>query len=82
MASRYEDEEYLEQDEDEREAASRRTTLIALGVMAALVIAGLFLVQRLREASAVQDCLMTRATDCNDMVQPPIPAGGAPSTTR
>ena len=82
MASRYEDEEYLEQDEDEREAAGRRTTLIALGVMAALVIAGLFLVQRLREVSALQDCLMTRATNCNDMVQPPIPAAGGPSTTR
>jgi hypothetical protein len=82
MPSRHEDEEYLEQDEDEREAAGRRTTLVALAVMAVLVVAGLFIVQRLREASALQDCLMTRATNCNDLVSPPIPAGGAPSTTR
>jgi len=35
MASRYEDEEYLEQDEEEREGPpGRRTTLIALAVMA------------------------------------------------
>jgi hypothetical protein len=82
MASRYEDEEYLEQDEDERAAAGRRTTLVALAVMAVLVVAGLFIVERLREASALQDCLMTRAPNCNDLVSPPIPAGGAPSTTR
>jgi len=82
MASRYEDEEYLEQDEDEREAAGRRGKLIALAVMAGLVVAGLFLVHRLREASMIEDCLMRHATNCNDLVQPPIPAGGAPSTTR
>ena len=50
--------------------------------MAGLVVAGLFLVHRLREVSIVEDCLMTHATNCNDLVQPPIPAGGAPSTTR
>jgi hypothetical protein len=80
--SRYEREEYLEQDEEEREAAGRRKSVIALAVMALLVIAGIVLVNRLREVSEVQDCLMTRATNCNDMVQPPIPAGGAPSTMR
>jgi len=82
MTGRYEEEEYLEQDEPEREAARRRPALIALAVIAVLVIAGLFLVERLREVSAVQDCLMTRAGNCNDLVQPPIPAGDAPSTTR
>ena len=80
--SRYERDEYLEQDEDEREAAGRRKSVIALAIMAVLVIAGIVLVNRLREVSEVQDCLMTRATNCNDMVRPPIPAGGAPSTTR
>jgi len=80
--SRYEQEEYLEQDEEEREAAGRRKSVIALAIMAVLVIAGIVLVDRLRHVSEVQDCLMTRATNCNDMVQPPIPAGGGPSTTR
>jgi hypothetical protein len=80
--SRYEQEEYLEQDEEERESAGRRKSVIALAIMAVLVVAGIVLVDRLREVSEVQDCLMTRATNCSDLVQPPIPAGGAPSTTR
>lgn len=79
---RYEREEYLEQDEEERETAGRRKSVIALAIMAALVVAGIVLVDRLREVSEVQDCLMTRATNCNDMVQPPIPASGTPSTMR
>jgi hypothetical protein len=66
---RYEQEEYLEQDEDERENAGRRKSLIALAV---LVIAGLILVDRLRSVSALQDCLMTRATNCAE-IDPPTP---------
>jgi hypothetical protein len=68
----YEQEEYLEQDEDERENAGRRKALIALVVLAFLVIAGLVLVDRLRSVSALQDCLMTRATNCAE-VAPPTP---------
>jgi hypothetical protein len=64
---RYEQEEYLEQDDDEREAAGRRKSLIALVVLAVLVIAGLFVVNRLRSVSALQDCLMTRATNCAEI---------------
>ena len=82
MSSRYEDEEYLEPSDAELEAASRRRKLIVLAVMAGLVMAGLFLVHRLRQASLAEDCLMTHASNCNDLVQPPIPAGGAPSTRR
>jgi len=74
MTGRYEEEEYLEQDEEEREAAGRRKSLIALAVMAVLLVAGIVLVDRLRDVSIVQDCLMTRATNCNDMVEPPVPA--------
>jgi hypothetical protein len=68
----YEREEYLEQDDDERESAGRRKGLIALAVLAVLVIAGLVLVDRLRSVSALQDCLMTRATNCAE-VAPPTP---------
>jgi hypothetical protein len=73
--SRYEQEEYLEQDDDERETAGRRKSLIALVVLAALVIGGVVLVNRLRDVSRLQDCLMTHATNCNDMVEPPKPIG-------
>jgi hypothetical protein len=64
--------EYFDQDEDERENAGRRKSLIALAVLAVLVIAGLVLVDRLRSVSALQDCLMTRATNCAE-VTPPAP---------
>ena len=67
MAGRYEQEEYLEQDEAEREAAGRRKSLVALLVVAVLLAAGLFLVDRLRGVSALQDCLMSRATNCADV---------------
>jgi hypothetical protein len=69
---RYEQEDYLEQDEDERDDAGRRKSLIALAVVAVLVIAGLVLVDRLRSVSELQDCLMTRATNCTE-VAPPTP---------
>ena len=78
IEGRHEQEEYLEQDADEQDAAGRRKSLIALAIMAVLVIAGIVLVGRLRELSAIQDCLMTRATNCGE----PIPAGGGPSTMR
>jgi len=72
---RYEREEYLEQDDDERETASRFKSLIALAVLAVLVIGAVVLVDRLRDVSRLQDCLMTRAANCNDLVEPPKPVG-------
>ncbi|MBV8187922.1 MAG: hypothetical protein JOY64_16975 [Alphaproteobacteria bacterium] len=75
MSSQYEEEEYLEPNEEELEAAARRRKLIVLGIMAALVIAGVVLVNKLRVVSQLQDCLMTRATNCNDLVEPPKPVG-------
>ena len=65
--SRYEQEEYLEQDDDEVENAGRRKSLIALAVLAVLVVAGLVLADRLRSVSALQDCLMTRAVNCTEL---------------
>jgi hypothetical protein len=69
--NRHDKDEYLEQDEDERESAGRRKALIALLVLAALVIAGIVLVDRLRSVSALQDCLMSRATNCAEITASP-----------
>ncbi len=74
--SPYEKEEYLEQDEEEAERVVRMKSLVALGVLAALVIAGVLLVEKLRDVSQLQDCMMTRASNCNDIVTPPTPIGG------
>jgi hypothetical protein len=73
--SRHEEEEYLEPNEEELEAAQRTRKLVVLGIMAALVVAGVVLVQKLRTVSQLQDCLMTHATNCNDLVEPPKPIG-------
>ncbi len=69
----YEREEYIEQSEEERESASRTKSLVALGVLSALVIAGIVLVHKLRDVSALQDCLMTKATNCTEIVAPTSP---------
>ena len=86
MSRHHEQEEYLEQDEAERDSAGRRNSLVALVVLAVLVAAGLLLVDRLSSVSALQDCLMTHATNCASVSPPPsaAPAGRsvAPSTTR
>jgi hypothetical protein len=71
--SQYEKEEYLEQDEEEVEGNGRRKALIAIVVLAVLVASTLYIVQRLRAVSALQDCMMTRSTNCNDLVAPPKP---------
>ncbi len=75
---RYEQEEYLEQGEDELEAGGRRRSLVALAVLAVLVVAGLILFDRLHSVSALQDCLMSRATNCAE-ITPPAPAAASPS---
>ena len=67
MPGRHEQEEYLEEDEAEREEAGRRNSLIALLVVAVLVGVGLFVVGHLRSVSALQDCLMSHATNCADV---------------
>lgn len=86
MSSHHEQDEYLDQDEDERDSAGRRNSLVALIVLAVLVVSGLVLVDRLSAVSALQDCLMSRASNCASVSPPPsaAPAGrsGAPSTTR
>ena len=75
IESRYEKEEYLEQDEEETERIQRKKSVVALAILAVLVIAGIFLFEKLRDVSRLQDCPMTRASNCNDMVEPPKPAG-------
>jgi hypothetical protein len=82
MAGHYEQDEYLEQDEEERERAGRRKSLVALLVLAVLVVAGLVLVNRLRSVSALQDCVMSGSTNCAEISPQPPAASGGTSTTR
>ena len=73
--SRYEEEEYLEQDDDEIESAARVRKLVVLALLGLLVVAGLVLVAKLHTASRVEDCLLAHDNNCNDLVEPPKPAG-------
>ena len=72
--SRYEEEEYLEQDDDEIESAARVRKLVVLALLGLLVVAGLVLVAKLHTASRVEDCLLAHGNNCNDLVEPPKPA--------
>ena len=71
---RYEQEEYLEQNEAEVEAASRTKKLVVLAVMAILLVAAIVLVHKLRHVSQVEDCLLAHGSNCDE---PPIPANPA-----
>ncbi len=73
--SQREQEDYLEPSDAELETAARNKKLIVLGVMAALVVAGVVIVHKLRDVSQLQDCLMTHATNCGDPNEQPPPIG-------
>ena len=68
--NRHEREEYLEQDDLERETSRRRQSIIALAILVVLVVAGVVLAGRLRAVADLQDCLMARATNCLDVAVP------------
>ena len=70
MPSRHEQDEYLGQGEGERENTGRRNSLIALLILGTLVVMGLVLADRLRSVSALQDCLLSRATNCAGVAPP------------
>ncbi len=56
-------------DEAERKAAERQTaSLAAIVIVLFLLAGGLFLVQRLRVAAAIEDCLMAGRRNCDALV--------------
>lgn len=53
----------------EQEAAHRQTaSLAAMVIVLVLLVGGLFLVQQLRTAARVQDCLMAGRANCDALV--------------
>lgn len=71
----YEQEEYLEQDDDEIERAARVRKLVVLALLGALVVIAVVLVGKLHTASRVEDCLLAHGHNCNDLVEPPTSSG-------
>jgi hypothetical protein len=76
----WEQEEYLEPNDDELEAAARTRKLVVLGIMAVLLVGGILLANKLRDAGRLQDCLMTHGSDCGDSSDQPAPIGARPAS--
>ena len=57
-------------DENAEDKAARRQTsgLVGLVVVLLLLVSGLFLVQQLRSASMIEDCLMAGRKNCDALV--------------
>jgi hypothetical protein len=49
---------------DEPESESRRGPLVALLLVVALLVGGLWLMRHLRATAALQDCVMSGRTNC------------------
>ena len=56
---------------DEEAVANRQTSsLLAVVIVLALLVVGLFLVQRLHNTMTVEDCIMAGRTNCDALVAP------------
>jgi hypothetical protein len=67
-ASVYTHHQWLD-DTAEIEAANRQTNgLVGIVVILLLLVGGLFLVQQLRHASLIQDCIMAGRSNCEVIV--------------
>jgi len=57
-----------DQDDDEEEEEDRLTrSLAGLAFTLALVVLGLFLVQRLGQSAKMEDCVVSGRTNCNQV---------------
>lgn len=60
-----------EPEDDRNENRGSRASLAALLVIVLLVVAGWFLVQKLKAMSELQDCIMSGRTNCAPIATPP-----------
>jgi hypothetical protein len=60
----YRHHEWLEDDADVQTANRQTGGLVGIVIVLMLLIGGLFLVQQLRQAATIQDCVMTGRTNC------------------
>ena len=64
---------HWQQDETEDRTAERQTGgLVGMVIVLVLLVVGLFLVQQLRAASLVEDCVMSGRTNCDVAVTGPL----------
>jgi hypothetical protein len=60
---------HWQEDSQDDQAAERRTaSLAAVVVILLLLVSGLFLVQQLRAATKLEDCLLSGRRDCDSFI--------------
>jgi hypothetical protein len=57
-------------DDDDDDHSSRAAAVIGLLVIVALVVIGLFVTEKLRATSRLQDCVMSGRTNCSPVATP------------
>jgi hypothetical protein len=62
---------WREDETDDRAAQRQTASLAGVAVILLLLVGGLFLVQQLRSASVIEDCLMAGRRNCNVLVTGP-----------
>jgi hypothetical protein len=58
--------------DDEKQADRQTASLAGLVIALALIVVGLFLVQRLHTESQLEDCLLSGRTNCAQLVSLPL----------
>lgn len=58
--------------DDEKQADRQTASLAGLMIALALIVVGLFLVQRLHTESQIEDCLLSGRTNCAQLVNLPL----------
>jgi hypothetical protein len=60
----------LMSDHEEEPPASRRGAIVAFVVIAVAIVAVIFIVRQLHQASVIQDCVMSGRTNCVQIQAP------------
>ncbi len=55
---------------DEQEPPSRRGAIVAMAVIVVGIVLVIFIVQRLHQSSAIQDCVMSGRSNCAPIETP------------
>jgi hypothetical protein len=59
---------WLDEDAEDKIAQRQTEGLVGIAIVLLLLVGGLFLVQQLRSAAMLQDCLMSGRHNCDVMV--------------
>lgn len=59
---------WLDQEADDKTAERQTAGLVGFVIILLLLIVSLFLVQRLRSATAIEDCLLSGRSNCDILV--------------